>query len=120
MPPSNQRAFYRIPFPVWERPRLVIGSQICEVIDCSEQGVRYRPSAALRPVVGAALAGTLRFPSGIAVPVAGTVVRAADAEVAIHLSGEGIPFSIILREQLQLRRRAYQQRTAGSEPLDPC
>lgn len=119
MPHRNQRAFYRIPFPVWERPRLVIGNEICEVVDCSERGVLYRPSTALHPQIGAAVSGTLRFPSGTAVPVAGTVVRAAEAEVAVHLGGEGIPFSIILREQLQLRRHAHQRRTAGSEPLDP-
>lgn len=119
MPPTNQRAFYRIPFPVWERPRLVIGSQICEVADCSEQGVRYRPSSVSHPQLGAAVSGTLRFPSGTAVPVAGIVVRAGETEVALHLRGEGIPFSIILREQLQLRRRAHRRRIAGSEPLDP-
>lgn len=109
MDPINRREHYRIPYAEQDRPRLVVGTAICEVIDCSETGVRFRPSAALDLAAGAGLGGRLRLRCGSDVALRGTVVRAGEDEVALRLEERGIPFRLILREQIELRVQARRE-----------
>jgi len=104
MPTPYERAHYRIPYPEYEGPRLVVGHQVCEVVDCSERGLRFRSEAHLLPAPGQMVEGRLRFPRGIEVRVEGMVMRVQDGEVALRLIGPGIPFRVILQEQIFLRR----------------
>lgn len=106
MPNPNLRHYFRIRYPVEARPRLVLGSNICEVLDCSEKGVRFRATCMLRPARGDMLEGKLRFPRGEELAVHGEVVRIEEDRVALELSGRGVPFGVILQEQLYLRRAA--------------
>jgi hypothetical protein len=110
VPDSNRRLYYRVPYPASERPRLVIGTGICEVLDCSERGIRYRPSPLAALAAGAQVEGRLRFPRGEELPVRGSVVRADDTGAALQLQGAGIPFAAIIQEQLYLRRAQRRQR----------
>lgn len=103
---TNRREFYRIPFPDAERPRLVAGLDILEVIDCSEKGICFAPSQGALPEVGQRIEGRLRFPRGVEVSVAGAVVRSDAERVSLELAAGGIPFYVILQEQLYLRRQA--------------
>jgi hypothetical protein len=112
VPRQNRRAFYRIPYPHSERPRLVLGSCISEVIDCSEQGIQFAPSALVAHEIGSEVEGRLRFRSGEEVRICGRITRADSGCVALNLSGLGIPFSAILREQLYLRQVNRQQQQA--------
>lgn len=100
---DNRREYYRIPFPQTERPRVVVGLSISEVIECSERGLSYRPAAEVGGV-GEVLEGRIRFPRGVELPIRGEVVRVADDRVALSLKGAGIPFAVIFQEQLHLRR----------------
>lgn len=107
MTSPNRRDYYRIPYAPTERPRLVVADQLCEVLDCSEQGVRFRPSADSLPLPGTELRGRLRFPRGVELLVAGTVVRVQEGAVSLRFH-ESIPFVTILREQLHLRKATRQ------------
>lgn len=101
---DNRREYYRIPFPRTERPRMVVGTTITEVLECSERGLSYRP-VANRDDVGDLVEGRLRFPRGVELPVRGEVVRVGDDRVSVALQGSGIPFSVIFQEQLHLKRQ---------------
>jgi hypothetical protein len=103
---GNRRDFYRIPYPPEDRPRFVLADSICEVLDCSERGLRYRSSASYLPPVGEEISGRLRFQRGEEVWVRGGIVRVEGEEIALHLENAGIPFGTILQEQFYLRRVA--------------
>ena len=104
MSDSNRRQFYRIPYPAEERPRLVVGSAIHEVLNCSEKGLMFRPSKGEAFQEGDAVIGRMRLASREEIPVAGTVVRVEDGRVSVHLDASHIPFALIIKEQLHLRR----------------
>lgn len=110
----HQRAHYRIRYPTTARPLFVPGSAVeaVPVVDCSERGFRFRAvgSGAL-PEIGEPASGEIRFHSGTTAQVSGVVVRVQDAEVAVHLTREAIPFGVVLQEQLFLRKRY---------PFAPC
>lgn len=110
---SNRRAHFRVPYPVAERPRLVFGATICEVVDCSERGVRFVPPPLRALSQGTRIEARLRFPRGEEVPLCGTVVHAEGGCASLRLEGDGIPFASILREQIYLRR--LQRRAADAE-----
>lgn len=101
---DNRREYYRIPFPHADRPRMVVGTTIAEVLECSERGLSYRP-VAHRDDVGDVVEGRLRFPRGVELPFRGEVVRVVDGRVSVELQGNGIPFAVIFQEQLHLRRQ---------------
>lgn len=100
---DNRREYYRIPFPETDRPRVVVGTSISEVIECSERGLSYRPAAEPGDL-GEVLEGRIRFPRGVELPIRGEVVRVTDDRVSLSLKGTGIPFAVIFQEQLNLRR----------------
>lgn len=107
---ENRRGSYRIQFPADARPRLLLDSPgsvhpVCEVIECSERGLRFHvPTRWLLPV-GTAVSGRVLFPRGAEARVAGTVVRMQQDEVALMLGREGIPLATIIDEQRYLRAR---------------
>jgi hypothetical protein len=103
MESSNRRNFFRIAYPEHERPRLVLGSTICEVVDCSEGGLLFRPSPLEDYRVGQEIHGRLRLSGGRETPIAGEIIRVSDEAVSVKLE-VGIPFGLILKEQLHLRR----------------
>lgn len=102
-----ERAHFRIQYPEPARPVFVPGdaADAFPVVDCSEQGLRYRPRGRGVPPLGARARGTVRFHDGVEIPVSGTVVRVQNREVAVHLTDSSIPWNVLLREQLFLRRK---------------
>ena len=108
MDTENRRDFYRIQFPVEARPRLLLDAPgtiqlVCEVIECSERGLRFQvPTQWLLPI-GATVSGTVSFARGAEVRVAGSVVRTQNDEVALLLNRQGIPLGVVLDEQRFLR-----------------
>ncbi len=113
---EHQRSFYRISYPGPARPTLVIDGRDFHVVDCSESGLRYELTARdPLPPTGTAVQGTLRFKRGQEVEVAGTVTRYYGDTVALRLTGDGIPFGIILDEQQYLRRNFLRHLTGSGE-----
>jgi hypothetical protein len=109
MPPSKypyERAHYRLAYPERERPRLLLPDDTeVEVVCCSEGGLRFRAPDGPLPEPGARVRGTLHFQHGAAEEVEGIVVRVQKGEVAVHLTGRGIPFSRMWMEQRWMRGR---------------
>jgi hypothetical protein len=104
---DNARAHYRVVYPVAARPvfREFGAAADHTVADCSERGLRYFSGEGRTPSVGAAVEGTIVFPDGSEVRVAGVVVRTWQQEVALHLSTGPIPFPTIIAQQRFLRQQ---------------
>ena len=98
------RSYYRIHYPLKERPVLELETGVHDVVDCSEAGLRYVARGAGVPDIGAQIRGTLRFRRGAAFEVGGTVVRLQEGTVAVHLLRARIPLAAILDEQRYLRK----------------
>jgi PilZ domain len=112
---SNQRDFFRIDFPLSERPELVIDDRAFAVIDCSESGLRYAvPDGESAPETGSTVHGVIRFRRGDPVEVAGVIARVYGRSAAVRFLGTDIPFSTILREQQHLRRH-YLRHLGGPQ-----
>jgi hypothetical protein len=102
---KNERALYRVQFPVTERPRLITGDRAHEVLDCSEVGIRYRAPSSWEAEVGTPVRGLVRFRRGAEVNVQGFIVRVEDQVIAVRLTEGGIPLAVMLDEQRYLRAR---------------
>ncbi len=98
------RAYYRLVYPLAFRPRFVVGSDTFQVVDLSEQGIRYVHPGPGRPNPGVAIEGVVRLATGEEVEVEGTVVRVEAPHVALVLS-RGVPFGLMLDQQRYLQQR---------------
>lgn len=98
-----ERSYYRIQYPLTERPVLMLEGRQYPVIDCSEHGLRFVRSLTAPLEVGDRVHGVLRFKRGAETEVEGDVVRVQGEHAALHLKVSGIPLSIILDEQRYLR-----------------
>jgi PilZ domain len=102
MSSSPERAYYRIVYPLRDRPRLELGGRQHEVVDCSEGGLRFQLTSGAPPELGAPVRAVVRFHEGQEVAVEGAVVRVQGGHVALRLA-RGIPLAVILAEQRYLR-----------------
>jgi hypothetical protein len=100
---ENRRQHYRIRYSETDGPRLVFGSCISEVLECSERGLRFRTAGA-PPDRGTPIIGRLALRHGKEIHIAGRVAWSDSKVVAVHLDREPIPFLDMMREQLFLRR----------------
>lgn len=101
---EHRREHYRIMYPTAARPRFIIGELAHEIVDLSDQGIRYRVGQQENRTVGDEIQGVVRFRRGETVPVLGSVVRVRGGDVALRLE-PGIPTRIMLEEQRYLRER---------------
>jgi hypothetical protein len=99
---ENRRQHYRIRYSGTDGARLVFGSCISEVLDCSERGLRFRTTGD-PPERGTRISGRLELRHGKKLRISGTVARSDSSAVAIHLDSEPIPFLDMMREQFFLR-----------------
>lgn len=100
---KQKRQFFRIEYPIDERPSLIVGDDTYEVLDTSERGMRLAPIHA--QAVPAALKGILRFRDGSECQVAGSVARQApDGSLVVKLT-LGISLAQIMKEQRRLIQR---------------
>jgi hypothetical protein len=108
--PDNRRGSHRLYFPPDARPRLLLDAPggvrtVCEVLECSERGLRFTtPTRWLLPV-GTAVSGLLGFASGADTQVAGSVTRVGADEVAILLNRQDIPQALLAAEERWLGNR---------------
>lgn len=99
------RSYYRVEYPLAERPHFLMSDRILQVLDCSEVGFRYDISGYPAPTVGERIAGRIRFRRGRQFPVEGRVVRVREREVVVMLDEVRIPLATIYDEQRYLRSR---------------
>jgi hypothetical protein len=105
----HERQYYRLSFPIQERPQFQVGAVVMPIIECSERGFRYEPARGHAPELGDSLEGRIKFRRGTEVEVAGTVTRRQDATLVLVLDSPGVPFSVLMAEQRHLRRH-YPER----------
>jgi hypothetical protein len=98
----HPREHYRIQYPTSARPLLAMGPIEYEVVDVSEQGLRFRAAEDERWKLGDLVAGVVRFQRRDEARVNGVVVRIVEREIAVHLS-TGVPLRVIISEQRYLR-----------------
>lgn len=104
---ERERAFYRVEYPIQERPELHLegeDSAVLRVFDVSEHGLRFAPDPSLTIDLGDVLKGTIRFGRRAEQEVQGEVVWIRDRAAALRLRVP-IPFGTILDEQRYLRSR---------------
>jgi hypothetical protein len=99
---ANRRTFFRLEYPLGERPSLLLDGVAHPVVDLSERGVRFVLAEASLEV-GAEVFGTIRFRDGSECRVTGKVarVRGDHPHCALRLDG-GVPLPKILAEQRYL------------------
>ena len=83
---------------------------VYDVIDCSEEGLRFEARDRRVPKVGSSVGGTIQFRHGESIEVVGEVIRTRAGLVALSLQKPGIPFAQILAEQRYLRGKGYTLR----------
>ena len=101
---ESTRAYFRVGYPLAERPRLVLPDAVHQVLDCSEAGFRYHTGGFEAPEIGTDIEGRLRFRRGAQIKVRGRVVWTSRGQIAVALTDSRIPLSIIYDEQRYLRK----------------
>jgi len=101
---SRERAFYRVEYPIQERPNLVIDGAELSVLDVSEYGIRFLTDAGFPIKIGDVLDGVLQFRGRAEEAVEGEVVWIRAKTAALRLEVP-VPFGTILSEQRYLRSR---------------
>jgi hypothetical protein len=104
---ESRRAYYRVTYPLMERPTFEVEGGRFEVVECSERGLRYQVANSGPPAIAAELKGTIEFRRGGKTDVAGQVIRSQGGEVVLILDKRGIPFADVLLEQQYLRSKGY-------------
>ncbi|MGE0442467.1 MAG: PilZ domain-containing protein [Gemmatimonadales bacterium] len=107
MSPPFDRAFYRLVYPLAFRPVLRLDRLRCEVVDLSEQGIRFVHPGPTPLKVKEEFKGFLELPTDTGLEVEGLIVRVDGRQVAASLS-KGVPFGVMLEQQ-----RFLQQRLVG-------
>ncbi|MBE9528302.1 MAG: PilZ domain-containing protein [Proteobacteria bacterium] len=100
----NQRNFYRIEYPVIERPRFISDDKKeYEVLDISEKGMRLLKNEDAPLETGSTLQGSVKLHTAGKVNVVGKIIRDTEDSLAVMLH-VGIQFSLIINEQQYLQQ----------------
>ena len=117
-PESDQRKYYRLKYPVAERPIIRSGDQDYEISEISEGGARIVVAGAGPFEPGEPFSGTVLFADGEEVEIRGIVLRHDTDEIAVRLS-IGISFKRMVAEQAQLKQRLTWVFDSDSESKTP-
>ena len=96
---QDRRNYSRIIYQPGNRASLIVGSQIYEVMDITESGVRFINENPLSP--DTAISGSILFLNGEMVEIEGKVEWQEEGEVGMSLS-EFIPANVIKQESRHL------------------
>jgi hypothetical protein len=96
---SNSRSFYRLRYPVPERPKLLVGGETYIVTELSEGGMRIEAKA-----IEKAIDGTLLLKDGTKLKVKGIFGRTVEREMVI-VELTGVSFGVLMNEQRRLLKR---------------
>jgi hypothetical protein len=103
---SNQRNHFRLEYPPADRPSLIIGREAHEVVDLSEQGIKFLMTKGYKPKVGDQIKGQIKFRDGKTVDVAGKVLRLlTEANQCVLTLTQGLPLPKMMEEQRYLLQK---------------
>lgn len=99
---TDQRRHYRMRYLPECCPLIYIKALRYVVTEISEEGLRFQSISEREFHLQERVNGNLQFSHGVIMPISGTVLRfSKEGEVVLYLS-QGIPYSVILREQRRL------------------
>jgi hypothetical protein len=104
---ENSRKYFRIVYPINDRPVISVGEEEFVVVDLSEKGVKFfrngnGPTGDEKVFEkGLSVRATLTLNNGEPVEVEGSIIRVTGEEVVLNLK-KGVSFSRIIREQWYL------------------
>jgi hypothetical protein len=106
MKSSQKRDHYRLEYPVSDRPSVLINGQQYEIVDVSEQGMKFKCENKITPDQDAPFKATVFFKDGKSFDVSGTILRYnPDQDHCVVLLSKGIPLAKMIEEQLILIRK---------------
>jgi len=111
---ESTRQFFRLRYPVRERPRLRILAETFTVIDTSESGLLFFSSALPKFDLDLEVSGQLVFQDGQRIKIRGKVVRRNKNHYAMALE-DGIPLTKMMAEHLALLAKYPSNRIRKSE-----
>lgn len=95
---SNKREFYRIRYPIWDRPVMKLDGSYFEVMDIAEKGIKFFCKECSEFMPDAEIQFTLTFHDNESLELEGTILRVYSTAVVIYLE-EDIPLGRIIKEQ---------------------
>lgn len=99
---DERRQNYRIIYPDTYRPSLVIRNTQFEIIDLSENGVRFKLKENVK-LPGDLFHAEVRLHDDSSVEILGKIIRIGGEDAAMFMLVKKIPYQIILAEQAYLR-----------------
>jgi hypothetical protein len=99
---DERRQNYRIIYPDTYRPSLVIRNIQFEIIDLSENGVRFKLKENVK-LPGDLFHAEVRLHDDSTVEILGKIIRIGGEDAAMFMLVKKIPYQIILAEQAYLR-----------------
>ena len=97
----QKRKHYRVVYPPMARPKLVMWGQELEVIDISENGIKFISDLDMARRISRKSRGKLILKNGNTIEVEGVILRIQDEQTILYLS-RGIPYHAIVAEQRYL------------------
>ena len=101
---SERRRYYRLEYPIAERPTVRYKGRDYRVSEVSEGGVKILLDRNCVVQAGQIFAGVIRFKDGGIIPVVGVVLRLDKREMVVKLT-IGISFNRMLSEQVRIRNK---------------
>jgi hypothetical protein len=101
---SNRRNYFRLKYPVAERPAVRYKGRDYRVSEISEKGIKILRDKEFTVQAGQYFAGVVRFIDGGTVPIVGAVLRFDDQEVVVALT-KGISLGRMTAEQRHIRQK---------------
>ncbi len=98
---SQRRNYFRIQFPMTQRPRLVVGSAEFEIVELAETGARVIAHDAALFDGADPFDATIQFRDDVSAAVTACVHRRENNEVVLRFSAS-LPYSIVAAQQRRL------------------
>jgi hypothetical protein len=98
---SQRRNYFRIKFPITQRPRLVVNAAEFEVLELAETGARIIAGNAQVSESTGEFEATIEFPDGASAPITARVHRREGNQAVLRFAAN-LPYSIIAAQQRRL------------------
>lgn len=116
-PPDQEREYYRLQYPLAERPQILIGDQTFEITEISEQGARIAHAGSALIHDGGPFHGVVQFRDETTESIAGVVLRSDQEEFVVSFS-QGITLKRMMAEQIRLRQKYPEPKSSADQVSD--
>ena len=103
---EQKREYYRVEYPLNDRPALLSMDDEFEVVDISEGGLKFKVGVSEHFAVGDELGGTIKFSDNHTFDCKGKIIRIDDDNVAINYAHH-LPLERVRSEHLLLIQKYH-------------